>query len=67
MSKNASQVQKDSLDQVEAFWDQMTASSVKLAKDTLDYSVGLANQWRKLGMEAAKKALQPFENISASW
>lgn len=66
MSKTPSRVQKDLIDQMESFYQEMTASSVKFAKDTIDYSVALANQWRKLGLDAAKKTLERFETPTAA-
>ena len=52
MNKVISQVQKDVLDRVETFTSRMIESSVELAKDSIDYSVGLLSLWRKLGLVA---------------
>jgi hypothetical protein len=77
MTKNSSQphnefgfgafpgVSADVLDQMEAFASRMTQDALRIAKESLDASVALAEQWRKMTLDAARKTIERFETRAA--
>ncbi len=55
------QTPSDALDQMEAFTNRLIDDAVRMTKDSIDYSVAMYDQWRKMSMDAARKALARFD------